>query len=142
MDRGAREVDVVMPIGLVRAARFGEVVEHVHAAAALVHDAGGLLKVIVEAGLLGPEETRRAASLAADGGADFVKTSTGVYGGRATADQVRLLRSSGPPMVGGKSSGGISTLANAPAVLVARADRLAPSTAATLLREPAASSSP
>ena len=133
MDRGAREVDVVMPIGLVRAARYGEVVEHVHAAAALVHETGGLLKVIVEAGLLSPEETRRAASLAADGGADFVKTSTGVYGGGATAEQVRLLRSAVPPTVGVKASGGISTLARALEMLEAGADRLGTSSAGAIL---------
>ena len=91
--------------------------------AALVHETGGLLKVIVEAGLLSPEETRRAASLAADGGADFVKTSTGVYGGGATAEQVRLLRSALPPTVGVKASGGISTLARALEMLEAGADR-------------------
>src|SRR2546423_8207496 len=81
MDRGAREVDVVMPIGLVRAARYGEVVEHVHAAAALVHETGGLLKVIVEAGPPGPEETPREASLAPDGGAAFVQNLTGASAG-------------------------------------------------------------
>jgi deoxyribose-phosphate aldolase len=51
MDRGAREVDMVLPVGLVRALRYGDVVEHVNAAAEVVHDGGGLLKVIVEAGL-------------------------------------------------------------------------------------------
>jgi deoxyribose-phosphate aldolase len=133
IDRGAREVDVVMPVGLVRAGRYGEVVEHVHAAAAPVHDAGGLIKVIVEAGLLSPEEARRAASLAADGGADLVKTSTGVYGGPATAEQVRLLRSAVPPTVGVKASGGISTLAGALELLGAGADRLGTSSAAKIL---------
>jgi deoxyribose-phosphate aldolase len=136
MDRGATEVDMVMPIGLVRAARYGEVVEYVHGAAGIVHQANGLLKVIVEAGLLGADDLRRAASLAADGGADFVKTSTGVYGGPATVDQVRLLRSSVPPMIGVKASGGISSLADALALLEAGADRLGTSSAAEILSDP------
>jgi deoxyribose-phosphate aldolase len=135
MDRGAREVDMVLPVGFVRALRYGDVVEHVNAAAEVVHDAGGLLKVIVEAGLLSPAEIERAASLAADGGADFVKTCTGVYGGGATVEQVRLLRATVPPMVGVKASGGISTLAAALAMLEAGADRLGTSAAAAILGE-------
>jgi deoxyribose-phosphate aldolase len=135
MDRGAREVDMVLPVGFVRALRYGDVVEHVNAAAEVVHDAGGLLKVIVEAGLLSPGEIQRAASLAADGGADFVKTSTGVYGGGATVEHVRLLRASVPPMVMVKASGGISTLAAALAMLEAGADRLGTSSAASILGE-------
>jgi deoxyribose-phosphate aldolase len=135
VDRGAREVDMVLPVGLVRALRYGEVVEHVNAAAEVVHDGAALLKVIVEAGLLTPAETQRAASLAADGGADFVKTSTGVYGGGATVEQVRLLRSSVPPMVGVKAAGGISTLGQALAMLEAGADRLGTSSAASILTE-------
>jgi deoxyribose-phosphate aldolase len=135
MDRGAREVDMVLPVGLVRALRYGDVVEHVNAAAEVVHDAGGLLKVIVEAGLLSPAEIERAASLAADGGADFVKTSTGVYGGGATVEQVRLLRATVPPMVRVKASAGISRLASALAMLEAGADRLGTSSTASILAE-------
>ena len=135
MDRGAREVDMVLPVGFVRALRYGDVVEHVNAAAEVVHDGGGLLKVIVEAGLLSPGEIERAASLAADGGADFVKTSTGVYGGGATLEQVRLIRAAVPPMVGVKASGGISTLATALAMLEAGADRLGTSSAEAILAE-------
>ncbi|HEX9315629.1 MAG TPA: 2-deoxyribose-5-phosphate aldolase, partial [Actinomycetota bacterium] len=60
---------------------------------------------------------------------------TGVYGGGATVDQVRLLRLSVPPMVGVKASGGISTLANALAMLEAGADRLGTSSAASILAE-------
>jgi len=139
VQRGAREVDMVLPVGLLRAMRFGDVVEFVNAAAEVVHDGGGLLKVIVEAGLLSPDEMHRAASLAADGGADFVKTSTGVYGGGATVEQVRILRAAVPPMVGVKASGGISTLAQAMAMLEAGADRLGTSSSAGILAELAAS---
>jgi deoxyribose-phosphate aldolase len=135
VDRGAREVDMVLPVGFVRAMRYGDVVEFVNAAAEVVHDGGGLLKVIVEAGLLSPAETQRAASLAADGGADFVKTSTGVYGGGATVEQVRLLRAAVPAMVGVKASGGIATLAAVMAMLEAGADRLGTSAAAAILAE-------
>ena len=135
MERGATELDMVLPAGLVRGLRYGEAVEHVHAAAAVVHEAGGLLKVIVEAGLLTPSQVGRAAALAADGGADFVKTSTGVYGGGATAEQVRMLRAAVPPMVGVKAAGGIATLARAVELLEAGADRLGTSSAGAILAE-------
>ena len=64
-----------------------------------------------------------------------MKTSTGVYGGGATVEQVRLLRATVPPMVGVKASGGISTLATALAMLEAGADRLGTSAAAAVLGE-------
>jgi len=135
MERGATELDMVLPAGLVRGQRYGEAVEHVHAAATVVHEAGGLLKVIVEAGLLSPGEITRAGELAADGGADFVKTSTGVYGGGATAEQVRLLRAAVPPMMRVKASGGITTASRAIELLEAGADRIGTSSAAAILAE-------
>jgi deoxyribose-phosphate aldolase len=68
-----------------------------------------------------------------------VKTSTGVYGGGATVEQVRILRAAVPPMVGVKASGGISTLAQAMAMLEAGADRLGTSASAGILAALAAS---
>lgn len=132
---GAAELDVVPPLFLFRSGRYGELVESIHATAGLVHGAGRLLKVIVEAGLWAPEELARVARLAADGGADFVKTSTGVYGAPATAEQVRLLRSVLPSSVGVKASGGISSYERALEMVGAGATRIGASSAAKILAE-------
>lgn len=134
LERGAGEVDMVMPVGLFRGGRRGEVVEQVHAAALLVEEAGGLLKVIIEAGFLTDEEIVAAARLVADGGAHFVKTSTGVYAGGATPEQVRLIRSAVPASVGVKASGGISTYQRALEMVDAGANRIGTSSTRRILR--------
>lgn len=133
LERGAREVDMVMPVGLFRSGRHGDVVEHVHAAAEPVRQAGGVLKVILETGLLTNEEIMRAAGLAADGGAHFVKNSSGVYGGDATAEHIRLLRSAVPRAVGVKAAGGISTYQRALEMIDAGADRIGTSSTKKIL---------
>lgn len=130
--RGAGEIDMVAPLGLFRSGRHGDVVEHVHAAASLVHDEGRILKVILETALLTDEEIRRAASLAADGGADFVKTCSGLYGG-ATAEHVRIMRAAVPPAVGVKASGGVSTYERALEMIEAGANRIGTSSTRAIL---------
>lgn len=75
------------------------------------------LKVILESGMLGTvDNVYRAAGIAIDAGADFVKTSTGKAGIGATLEAARAMleaiRESGRP-VGLKVSGGVRTLADA-----------------------------
>ena len=119
VEAGADEIDVVFPyrallsgdadtgLALVRACReaCGEQV---------------LLKVILETGRLGsPDQIRRAAEIAVDSGADFLKTSTGKTSPGATPQAAAVLleviaeaRGRGRE-VGFKPSGGIGTIADA-----------------------------
>ena len=100
--------------------------------------AGLTLKVILETALLTDEEKRRGALLAADAGADFVKTSTGFAAGGATVADVALLAATVGGRLAIKASGGIRDAATARALLAAGATRLGTSSGVAILREAAA----
>ncbi|MEN3026913.1 MAG: deoxyribose-phosphate aldolase [Chlorobiota bacterium] len=132
---GAREIDMVINLAALINGDITEVERDITAIAATVHRRGGLLKVIVECGLLSPELTVQAAQLAARAGADYVKTSTGFLARGATVEDVTLLRSALPPSVRIKASGGIRTYEQARALIAAGADRLGTSATKALLED-------
>ncbi|MEP6298155.1 MAG: deoxyribose-phosphate aldolase [Ilumatobacter sp.] len=126
---GAAEIDVVLPW---RAFLDGDVERAramVDAVASRVHDTpAALLKVILETGELPDVASVLAATrLAIDGGADFVKTSTGKTAAGATPDAVAamldVIAETGG-RVGIKPSGGVRTVADALAYLGLADDRL------------------
>ena len=128
---GAVELDMVLPVGLVRA---GDQVGVEADIAAVVAVAGGRpVKVILETGYLTTDEIVAACKAADVAGAAFVKTSTG-YGPRnASVDDVRLLRASVPARMQVKAAGGIRDLADALALLEAGATRLGTSSTAVIV---------
>ncbi|ADU51347.1 deoxyribose-phosphate aldolase [Thermaerobacter marianensis DSM 12885] len=130
---GARELDVVQPIGLLKAGRHREVVAHLHGVVALARKAGALVKVILETGLLTPEEIDLACRLAVEAGAHFVKTSTGFGAGGATEEAVRRMRAAVGPDVGVKASGGIRDYATACRMVAAGANRIGASASLAIL---------
>ena len=127
---GAMEIDLVMALGWARAGRWDRVREEI---AAVVEVAGErLVKVILETAALAPVEIERACREAVAGGAGMVKTSTGFHpAGGATVEAVRLMRSVVGSSAGVKASGGIRTSEDARRMLLAGADRLGTSAAAT-----------
>jgi deoxyribose-phosphate aldolase len=135
---GAAEIDMVMSIGDAKAGRWGRVMEDVAAVAQRVHEADGVLKVILECGLLTDTEKEQAARNAVRAGADFVKTSTGFLAGGATVEDVALLRRVVGTAVGVKAAGGIRTLGQARAMLAAGASRLGTSSGVRIVEEAAA----
>jgi deoxyribose-phosphate aldolase len=131
---GAREVDMVLAIGRLRAGDDSYVREDIAAVASAAHTGGARLKVILETALLDDEQKRRAAALCLDAGADFVKTSTGFGGGGATVADVALLRAAVGERAGVKASGGIRNLADAQAMLAAGANRLGTSAGVAIVQ--------
>ncbi len=130
---GATEFDMVVNIGALRSG-FDEVV--VADIAAVVAAANGhITKVILETALLDDEQIARGSRLTEQGGADFVKTSTGFAGGGATVADVTLMRSQVGPGVQVKASGGVRSYADALAMLAAGASRLGTSGSAVILGE-------
>jgi len=120
---GATEIDLVMNISAFKTNHPWTKID-VSKAAQLVHDASALLKVIIETAYLTDDEIVRAATMAKDAGADFIKTSTGFAGAGATVEHIRLLRAHLPSHVGIKASGGIKTYEQACAMIGAGADRI------------------
>jgi deoxyribose-phosphate aldolase len=132
---GARELDMVIPIGQLKSGNHHAVEHAVHAAATVAHHNGAILKVILETALLTVEEKLRGAELAIQAGADFIKTSTGFASGGATAADVALLRGVAGGRCGVKASGGIRTLADVATMLEAGANRIGASASVAIVRE-------
>lgn len=132
---GAREVDMVIPIGPLKSGNHHAVHHAIHAVAAVAHCHGALIKVILETALLTVEEKLRAAEIAIQAGADFLKTSTGFASSGATAADVALLRGVAGARSGVKASGGIRTLADVRALLEAGATRIGASASVAIVRE-------
>ncbi len=116
IDDGADEIDLVMPYRaliegdeLTVRSMIGEVRDEI--------DDAGRLKVILETGML-PDQAmvRKAADIAIECGADFIKTSTGKTPVSATPEAVKTMLEAikaAERTVGLKPSGGIRTLADA-----------------------------
>ena len=130
---GAGEVDMVINLGALRDGRRADVRDDI---AAVRRACGGVvLKVIIETCLLGDEEKRVACLLAAEAGADFVKTSTGFSTGGATVADVGLMRATVGAALGVKASGGIRTLEGAQALVAAGASRIGASSGVALVTQ-------
>ena len=132
---GARELDMVIPIGQLKSGNHQAVEHAIHAAATVAHHHDAILKVILETCLLNVEEKLRGAEIAIQAGADFLKTSTGFSTGGATAADVALLRGVAGGRCGVKASGGIRTLADVRNLLEAGANRIGASAGVAIVRE-------
>lgn len=131
VEDGARELDMVVPIGLLRARLDNEVRLDV---AAVVKACAGLpVKVILETAALRDEEKVRGVHLARDAGAAFVKTSTGFGPGGATESDVAILRREAGMAMGVKASGGIRTTVAALRMIGVGADRIGTSSGLAIL---------
>ena len=119
---GADEVDMVVNLGMVKDACWGNVLDDIRAVRAV--SAGKILKVIIETCLLTYEEKLQLCSIVSASGADFIKTSTGFSTGGATFEDVELLRAHCDVRVKVKASGGISTLEDAERFIELGAERL------------------
>jgi deoxyribose-phosphate aldolase len=129
---GAREIDMVVDIGALKARDHAHVLADIRA----VVDASGRtpVKVIIETSKLEHDEKVMACTLAKAAGAAFVKTSTGFGGGGATAEDVALMRSVVGADMGVKASGGVRTIDDAERMIEAGANRLGASASVAIVR--------
>lgn len=136
---GARELDMVMQIGALKAGELALVAQDIAGVVAVARAERALVKVILETGLLSPEELVTACRLAEEAGADFVKTSTGFGPRGASRADVERMRECVGSRLGIKAAGGIRTLDFALELLEAGATRLGSSSSVALVREAHAS---
>ncbi len=130
---GALDLDMVLNIGALRSGMTREVAAEIKAVAEAAHGEGAILKVILETVLLSDTEKRTAAELCVEGGAEFVKTSTGFAAGGATESDVALLRAAVGTRCGVKASGGIRSLGDAVRMAAAGANRIGASASVAIL---------
>lgn len=88
---GADEIDMVMNIGLLKSKDFDGVRSDIEAVKNAMPN--NILKVILETCYLEELEIIKGSELAIQGGADFIKTSTGFGSGGATIHDVKLMLS-------------------------------------------------
>lgn len=131
---GASEIDMVLPIGALKAGDDETVRETIGAVVEAV-TGRAIVKVILEACLLTDEEKVRACQLAESVGAAFVKTSTGFSSGGATEHDVALMRKSVSSAVQVKAAGGIRDRETALRMIAAGADRIGASAGIQIVSE-------
>jgi deoxyribose-phosphate aldolase len=129
VEDGAEEIDMVLNIGALLDGRTDVVGGEIREMARAIE--GKVLKVILETGLLTHDDIRLACRLAEEGGAGFVKTSTGFGPRGASVEDVTLMKASCGLLV--KASGGIRTFEAAMALIEAGADRLGASAGIAIL---------
>lgn len=117
LGNGATELDMVIQIGALRSGRDQDVRDDIAAVVAVAHDAGALVKVILENAYLTDDEKERGSRLVEDAGADFVKTSTGFAPTGATHEDLALMRRVVSERVEVKAAGGVRTLDDLLAVM-------------------------
>ncbi|TQF10598.1 deoxyribose-phosphate aldolase [Myxococcus llanfairpwllgwyngyllgogerychwyrndrobwllllantysiliogogogochensis] len=131
IEAGAREIDMVVNIGALKAKDHTLVFTDI---AAVVKASSPLpVKVILETALLSDEEKVFACLLSKAAGAAFVKTSTGFSSGGATVEDVSLMRAMVGEDVGVKASGGIRSSEDAMNMLRAGANRLGASASVAIV---------
>lgn len=136
---GAHEVDMVLNIGALKAGRLPYVTNEIKE----IKKIHPFVKVIIETCLLTDHEIVSACHAVMDGGADFIKTSTGFSSDGAKVEHIKLMRDaiadysaiSGIPPIKIKASGGIRTIDDALAMIKAGADRLGCSASVEILKQ-------
>lgn len=119
----ADEVDMVMNIAAFKTGDHDAVVSDIRGVVEAAKPYP--VKVIIEACLLTDDEKRTACRLVAEGGAAFVKTSTGFNKGGATVADVQLLAAEAEKYgIKVKAAGGIRDAETAQAMLKAGAERI------------------
>lgn len=131
MEEHADEIDMVMNVSAFKTGDYAAVTEDIRR---VVEAAAPCpVKVIIEAAYLTPREKRTACRIIADGGAKFVKTSTGFGKGGATVEDVKLLREEADKYgLKVKAAGGIRDAETAKAMVEAGADRIGTSSGAAI----------
>ena len=131
--RGARVLDMVINVSRLKSGDCEyvrkDIAEVVKSTPSVEH------KVILETCYLTLQEKRTACRLIVEGGADYVKTSTGFGAGGATVEDVRLMKEAVAGRAKVKASGGIRDWKTTQLLLEAGADRIGTSASLKILEE-------
>lgn len=136
VEDGAEELDMVINLSALKSGDYNAVKQDIAAVVDVKRLSKDIIvKVIIETAYLTREEKIIACKLVKEAGADFVKTSTGLFGKGATIEDVKLMRETVGRNMGVKAAGGIRTYADAVAMIEAGANRIGTSTAVAIIKE-------
>lgn len=130
---GAEEIDMVINVGALKEGNTDYVTGEIKALKQLCGER--VLKVIVETCFLTEEEKIAACKCVTEGGADFIKTSTGFGSAGATIEDIKLFKAHIGEGVQMKAAGGIHTREEMEAFIEAGCTRLGASAAVKVLKD-------
>lgn len=130
---GAKEVDMVINIADAKNGEFDKITGEIAAIKQAVGN--NILKVIIEACYLTEQEKIQLCRCVTQGGADFIKTSTGFGTGGATHADIKLFKENIGPEVKIKAAGGIRTIEDMKQYLAEGCSRIGASAAVGLLKD-------
>jgi deoxyribose-phosphate aldolase len=134
VEDGAEELDMVINLGALKSGTYDDVKRDIAAVVDVKRISKHIIvKVIIETANLTTDEKIIVCKLVKDAGADFVKTSTGLFGKGATIEDVKLLRQIVGKDFGVKAAGGIRTYTDALEMIKAGANRIGTSTAVQII---------
>ncbi|MDX9691632.1 MAG: deoxyribose-phosphate aldolase [Acholeplasmataceae bacterium] len=130
---GADELDMVINVYALKSKDYHTVL---HEIKRVVEKANGrCVKVIIETCYLTPEEIVKASELVLEGGAQFVKTSTGFGTGGAKIEDVKLMKQTVKDKAEVKASGGVRTYEDALKMIEAGATRIGTSNGVDIVNQ-------
>ncbi|MCR4963271.1 MAG: deoxyribose-phosphate aldolase [Firmicutes bacterium] len=128
---GAREIDMVIRFSWVRERQYDRIAGEIAAVKQAIGPA--ILKVIIETCYWDEEEKTALCRAVAEGGGDYIKTSTGFGPAGAELADIALFKRCLPPQVKIKAAGGIRTLEALRQFAAAGCHRIGSSNALALL---------
>ncbi len=118
---GCGDVDLIMNLVYLRSGMYDEALADLKAVRAAVPN---IMKVIIETPYLKDEKLiKTACDIVIESGADFVKTSTGVFG-PTTVEQVKLVKEHVGERIKVKAAGGIASVAMIDELIAVGVDRI------------------
>lgn len=132
IEEGASEVDMVVNLGDVKNGDFVKITQEISALKQAVGDR--ILKVIVETCYLTQEEKIALCKAVTEGGADYIKTSTGFGTAGAKLEDIQLFKQHIGPQVKIKAAGGVKTKADLELFLNEGCERIGTSSAVKMLK--------
>lgn len=134
LNEGADELDMVIDLGGLKSGSVQDVIREIADLKNLAGDK--ILKVILETGYLSPDEIFLASTLAQEGGADFIKTSTGFGPQGATFEAVKIMKEVAGDTMQVKAAGGIRDAETATKYIALGASRIGTSSGVTMMQAP------
>ena len=89
---GASEIDMVLNISWLKIKAYDRIRNEIKCLADACHKNRAILKVIIETCLLTPDEIEKMVEICIDGGADYIKTSTGFDSAGAKLEDIKLMK--------------------------------------------------
>ncbi len=129
------ELDLVMNIPAFINKRFDVFEKDIELATEICHSHNVKIKIIIETGILLPEDIETVTRILCTYNVDYIKTSTGIVSRGATYEDIEIIKENLSGTTKIKASGGIRTLEQVEKFIEIGASRIGTSNALAILKE-------